>query len=389
MNTTYESKRIQTLVIGGGQAGLSVGYYLKKRRLPFLILDANSRIGDAWRNRWDSLRLFTPARYCGLPGLPFPGRGDAFPTKDDMADYLQTYAKRFQLPVLNGIRVDTLTADQGRFIVTAGEQRFEADNVVVAMANYQTPKTPAFAKNLNKAIVQMTAHEYRNPSQLRDGGVLIVGAGNSGADIGVEVARTHPTWLSGKESGHVPFYIDTFIARHFLVRIMRFIGHHVLTTGTPIGRKVRPNMLAHAAPLVRVKPLDLISAGIERVPRVVGVQNGQPLLADNRVLDVKNVIWCTGFDHGFPWIKLPVFDEHGEPKHERGVTQAPGMYFVGLHFLYSMTSATLFGIGRDANRVVKALHSRARTQKRETLGHHRGIDSGLRGSLSASTMYHG
>jgi putative flavoprotein involved in K+ transport len=369
MNTGYESKRIQTVVIGGGQAGLSVGYYLAKRGLPFLILDANERIGDAWRNRWDSLRLFTPARYAGLPGLPFPGRGDAFPTKDDMADYLQSYAKHFQIPVRNGIKVDTLTKDEDRFVVTAGGQRFEAENVVVAMANYQSPRTPAFARDLDKGIIQLTAQDYRNPSQLQDGGVLIVGAGNSGADIGVEVARTHQTWMSGKESGQVPFYIDSLMARFFLVRIVRFIGHHILSVSTPIGRKLRPKLLSQAAPLVRVKPWDLINAGIERVPRVVGVENGRPLLSDNRTLDVKNVIWCTGYDPGFPWIKIPVFDENGQPVHDRGVvTQVPGMYFVGLHFLYSMSSSTLFGIGRDANRVVRAVQSRLRALERGTVG---------------------
>jgi len=236
---------------------------------------------------------------------------------------------------------------------------------VVAMANYQTPRTPAFARDMDKGIVQLTAHDYRNPSQLQNGGVLIVGAGNSGADIGIEVARTHRTWMSGKESGHIPWDIDTFIARFFLVRIMRFIGHHILSVGSPIGRKLRPKLLSHAAPLVRVKPWDLINAGIERVPRVVGVQNGRPLLADNRTLDVKNVIWCTGYDRGFPWINLPVFGEGGQAVHESGVvTQVPGLYFVGLHFLYSMTSATLFGIGRDANRVVKAVQSRVRVRQR-------------------------
>src|SRR5215471_14603157 len=125
MNTLQHAEYIDTIVIGGGQAGLAVGYHLQRQHLPFLIIDANPRIGDAWRNRWDSLRLFSPARYCGLPGLPFPGQGDAFPTKDDMADYLQVYAKHFQLPIQNGIKVDTLTTDRGRFVVTAGEQHFE------------------------------------------------------------------------------------------------------------------------------------------------------------------------------------------------------------------------------------------------------------------------
>ena len=368
MNLQKESKRIQTIVVGGGQAGLLVGYHLAKRGLPFVILDANQRVGDAWRNRWDSLRLFTPARYARLPGFTFPARGDVAPTKDEMADYLEAYAKRFQLPVRTGVKVDSLTKEGDRFVVTAGDMRLEAENIVIAMANYQKPRVPAFARDLDPGITQLHAHHYRNPSQLQEGGVLIVGAGNSGADIAVEVARTHRSWMSGKESGHVPFRVDSIMGRFVMVRLMRFIGHHILTVSTPIGRKLRPKMLAHAAPLVRVKPVDLINAGIERVPRVVGVRNGLPLLADDRTLDVKNVIWCTGYDHGFPWIKLPVFDTHGEPIHERGVvTQMPGMYFLGLHFQYSMTSATLFGIGRDAHRVAKAIQSRIRSQGSEII----------------------
>ena len=358
--------RIQTIVIGGGQAGLAVGYHLAKRRLPFLILDANQRIGDAWRNRWDSLRLFNPARYAGLPGLAFPARGDSFPTKEQMADYLADYSKRFLLPVRNGIKVDRLWKEGDRFIITAGREYFESENVVVAMANYQVPRVPAFAGELDTGIVQLHSHEYRNPSQLQEGGVLVVGVGNSGAEIAIEVARTHRTWISGKETGHIPFRIESFIARNFLVRLVRFVGHHVLTVSTPIGRKVRPKMLAKAAPLVRVKPQDLIDAGIERVPRVVGVRNGRPLLADDRTLDVNNVIWCTGYQPGFSWIQLPIFGEDGRPDHERGIVKRmPGMYFVGLHFLYAMSSATLIGVSRDAERVVKALASRPVGQESE------------------------
>lgn len=359
---SYDSNRIQTIVIGGGQAGLSVGYHLAKRGLPFLILDANQRVGDAWRNRWDSLRLFNPARYAGLPGLRFPARGDTFPTKQQMADYLVDYTQRFHLPVRNGVRVESLRKEGDWFVMTAGSHRFESENVVVAMANYQVPRVPAFACDLNPSIVQLHSHEYRNPSQLQEGSVLIVGVGNSGADIGMEVARSHPTWISGKESGHIPWPIDSVIARFALVRVVRFLGHHILTVRTPIGRKLRPKMLSLASPLVRVKPKDLVNAGIERVPRVVGTRNGLPLLADYRTLDVKNVIWCTGYEHGFPWIDLPIFGENGEPIHDRGiVANAPGMYFVGLHFLYAMTSATLLGIGRDSARVAKAIELRTQS----------------------------
>ena len=266
----------------------------------------------------------------------------------------------------NGVKVDSLSKEGQRFVTTAGNLRFESENVVVAMANYQVPRVPEFAHDLDPSIVQWHSHDYRNPAQLKDGGVLVVGVGNSGADIGLEVAQTHPTWMSGKETGHIPFRIESFIARNFLVRLVRFVGHHVLTVSTPIGRKVRPKMLAKAAPLVRVKPQDLIDAGIERVPRVVGVRNGRPLLADDRTLDVNNVIWCTGYQPGFSWIQLPIFGEDGRPDHERGIVKRmPGMYFVGLHFLYAMSSATLIGVSRDAERVVKALASRPVGQESE------------------------
>jgi putative flavoprotein involved in K+ transport len=360
MKIQEKTKRIHTVVIGGGQAGLAVGYHLARRGLRFVILDAHKRVGDAWRNRWDSLRLFTPARYAGMPGLPFPGRSDLAPTKEQMADYLEGYAKRFSLPVRSGTRVERLGKRGGRFEVTAGGERFEAENVVVAMANYQTPYVPEFARDLNPCIVQLHSHEYRNPGQLRKGGTLVVGVGNSGADIAMEVSRTHPTMISGKESGHIPFPIDTLFARLFLVRLVRFVGHHVLTLSTPIGRKLRPKLLSRAAPLVRVKPKDLVAAGIERVSKVAAVRTGLPVLADGRALEVTNVIWCTGYRPGFSWIDLPIFGEGGKPVHDRGVVaNAPGMYFVGLHYLYSMTSATVIGVGRDAERVARAIASRS------------------------------
>jgi putative flavoprotein involved in K+ transport len=356
------TNRVQTIVIGGGQAGLSVGYYLQKRRLPFLILDANQRIGDAWRNRWDSLRLFTPARYA-LPGLRFPARGDSFPTKDQVADYLVQYARKFHLPVRNGIRVERLSKEGGRFIIDAGTERFESENVVVAMANYQLPYTPDFARELDPEIVQLHSHHYRNVSQLKPGKVLVVGLGNSGGDIALEIARTHSTAISGKETGHIPWPIDSFMARNLFIRLVRILGHYILSVNTPIGRKVRPKMLHQATPLIRVKPKDLEAVGIERVPRTVGVHNGLPLLADGRKLEVKNIIWCTGYQHGFPWIDLPIFDKHdGDLMHKQGVVEnVPGLYFVGLHFLYAMSSASLIGVGRDAERIVKHITRRVRT----------------------------
>lgn len=354
-----DPERIETVIIGGGQAGLSVGYELSRRDRQFVILDARDRIGDAWRTRWDSLRLFTPARYDGLPGMRFPGRGDATITKDQMAEYLESYADRFRLPVRTGVTVDRVSRNGDGFSVWAGDRRIRAKNVVVAMANYQEPWTPDFAAELDPGIVQFHSHEYRNPSQLGDGGVLVVGAGNSGAEIALELAGERPTWMAGKEFGHVPFRIETIAARFVLIRIVRFVGHHVLTVRTPIGKKVGPKLRAGAAPLVRVKPKDLVAAGIERVPRVVGVRNGLPLLEDGRALEVANVVWCTGFRPGFSWIDLPVLGERDEPLHRRGIVASqPGLYFVGLRFLYSATSDTVTGVGRDAERIARHIASR-------------------------------
>jgi len=351
-------ERFGTVVVGGGQAGLSVGYHLARRGLPFVILDANDRIGDAWRNRWDSLRLFTPGRYSALPGMPFPGIPHAFPTKDEVGDYLERYMARFELPVRTGIRVDRLSRDGGRFEISAGERRFEADNVVVAMATHQVPWVPPVARELDPSLVQLHAADYRNPSQLRDGSTLVVGVGNSGAEIAVELARSRRTWLAGRETGHVPVNIDGLVARHvFQPLLFGLIGHYVLTVNTPIGRRVRPRLLAQGAPLVRIKPKDLAAAGVERVPRLVGVRDGLPVLEHERALDVENIIWCTGFRPDFSWIDLPVFeDDRREPIHRRGIVDSePGLYFVGLFFLYAMSSGFFRGVGRDAEYVVKAI----------------------------------
>jgi putative flavoprotein involved in K+ transport len=350
-----------TIVIGGGQTGLVTGYYLAKQKRDFVILDANQRTGDSWRERWDSLRLFTPARFDGLPGMSFPAPGSTFTTKDEMADFLEAYASRFDLPVRHSVKVDGLTREGDRFLISSGDKRFEATNVVVAMSNCQVPWVPPFAAELGRDTVQITSKGYKNPSQLRDGPVLVVGAGNSGADIAIDVAQSHATLMSGKETGHIPFRIETFIARNLLLRLVRFIGHRVITIGTPVGRKLRPKMLHMAPPLVRVKPKDLTAAGVERVPRVVGVQDGRPVLEDGRVVDVANIIWCTGYRPGFSWIDLPILGDRQEPDHEAGIVASqPGLYFVGLHFLYSLTSETINGVPRDAKRIAQHIAARDR-----------------------------
>jgi putative flavoprotein involved in K+ transport len=232
-------ERFETVIVGGGQAGLAVGYQLARRGRRFVILDANQRVGDVWRGRWDSLRLFTPARYDGLPGCPFPGPAWSFPTKDEVADYLEAYAARFELPVQTGVRVDRLSRDGERYVVAAGERRFQADHVVVASGAYQRPRIPAFAAELDPGILQLDPNRYRDPSQLPGGGVLVVGAGNSGAEIAFEVSRTHPTWLSGPDTGHIPVRPGSRWDR-LLTPPFWWFASRVLTVQTPIGRKVRP-----------------------------------------------------------------------------------------------------------------------------------------------------
>lgn len=364
MNGERTSQHFQVVVIGGGQAGLSVGYCLARRNLSFVILEERQRIGDSWRSRWDSLRLFTPAKYDGLVGMPFPADPQYFPTKDEMADYLENYVRHFELPVRTGMRVERVRRDGNRYTVTAGGQQMTADHVVIAMATYQQPRLPACAASLDPAITQMHSSEYMNPGQLQPGDVLIVGAGNSGAEIAVELARTRRVFLSGRHPGHVPFRIEGAAARVLVPFIFRVVFHRVLTVDTPLGRRARPSVIAKGGPLIRVKPSDLDAAGVKRTPRVEGAREGKPLLVDGSTLDVSNVIWCTGFTPGFSWLELasPVCGADGEPTHDRGIVPGePGVYFVGLHFLYAFSSTMIHGVGRDAERIADVVASRIKT----------------------------
>jgi putative flavoprotein involved in K+ transport len=347
-NNSGVTGTLDTMIIGGGQAGLAMGHYLKSQGRKFVVLDENPRVGDAWRLRWDSLRLFTPAKYDGLPGAPFPADPLSFPSKDDVAAYLEGYAARFELPVLNGVRVERLWREADRFIAASGGQRWEAHNVVVATGSSQSPKVPGFASELAPSIVQIHSSEYRNPAQLQEGPVLVVGLGNSGAEIGIEVCRTHRTLLAGKPSGEIPVKHGRTAAR-FVLPLVRFLGLHVLTLGTPIGRKAAPAVKAHAAPLIRTKSKDLAAAGVRFVPRVAGVENGLPVLADGTRLEVSNVIWCTGFQDDFGWIDPAMLDHGGLPLQRRGVAvDSPGLFFLGQEFMYAAVSATLPGSCRDA-----------------------------------------
>jgi putative flavoprotein involved in K+ transport len=348
-------EQFETVIVGGGQAGLAAGYYLARRGCPFVILDASTRVGDPWRQRWDSLKLYSPASHDGLPGLRFPAPRSSFPTTHEMADYLEEYAAHFELPVRSSTAVDALSKEGERYVLSAGEQTFEADNVVVATGVMQKPILPSFAPELDPRITQLHSSDYRNLSQLQEGSVLVVGASHSGADLAHEAAAKHHTILSGVDTGQIPASIESRRGR-LAFRALFFAGSHILTMDTPMGRKMRPHVRHGGAPLLRYRKKDLLAAGVERtLSRTVAVQDGLPMLDDGRVLDVQNVVWCTGFRPDYAWIRLPLaIGDDGYPVQYRGVVaSSPGLYFVGMLFLHSFTSMLIAGASRDAERVAK------------------------------------
>lgn len=337
---------------------MAAGYHLRRRGLPFVIVDENERVGDAWRSRWDTLRLFTPARYDALPGMPFPGPSSAYPAKDEAADYLEAYAREFGLPVRTGITVHRLSATRDHFEALCGEEVLLAENVIVATGAYHDPRVPAFAAALDPTIVQLHSRGYRNRTQLQEGGVLVVGAGNSGAEIAIELAGHHPTWLSGPDTGQEPTAAGSIPDRLF-TPIMWLIATR-LTVRTLMGRKLRDHFLdpPRGIPLGRVRHKDIVAAGIERVGRTTAVRDGYPLLEDGRVLEVSNVIWCTGYTADFSWIDLAFPTHQGFPIQDRGIVESvPGLYFIGLLFLHSLSSALLGGVGRDAEHIADHIAS--------------------------------
>jgi putative flavoprotein involved in K+ transport len=313
--TMAQIERYETVIVGGGQAGLSVAYHLKKQGRSFVLLDASERIGDSWRNRWDSLRLYSPAFRDGLPGMPFPAPRSTYPTKDEMGDYLEAYAARFELPVRSGTAVETLTMEGGRYSANAGNERFEADNVVVATGVFKKPYTPE---------------------------------------------------LSGTDTGQIPVPIESRRGR-LGFRVLVFAGTHLLNADTPMGRKMRPHVRHGGGPLLRYRRKDLLAAGVERViGRTAGVKRGLPVLDDGRVVDVRNVVWCTGFRPDFSWIRVP-FESgaDGYPVQYRGaVASSPGLYFTGLPFLHSFASMLIAGSARDAERVARHIVEK-RTPRRQ------------------------
>jgi putative flavoprotein involved in K+ transport len=339
-------ERFETVVIGGGQAGLAVGHHLAARGADFVILSDEVRVGDSWRQRWDSLRLFTPARYSGLPGLRFPALPGHLADKDEVADYLERYAERFDLPVCSQSRVRSLVWDGERYALLTDDHdlAIEADNVVVATGAFQRPRVPDVSRRLARAIRQLHSSEYRNPFVLPDGPVLVVGAGNSGAQIALELARYRKVWLAGRETGHLP---RTLLGRDLFDWIWPLMARG--TASTRLGRRMRAKIRQGGDALIGIPERELKRAGVVRVGRLEEERGGLPVCGD-RVLPPSVIVWCTGFGPDYGWIDLPVFGDDGYHRHQRGVvTEMPGLFFLGLRFQHRLSSSLIGGVGEDAD----------------------------------------
>jgi putative flavoprotein involved in K+ transport len=351
-----------TLVIGAGQAGLAAGYYLQRAGVHFALLDAAEEIGAAWKQRWDSLRLFTPARYNSLPGMPFPGERYSLPTKDEVAEYLKAYAKRFDLPVRLRTGVRSLRRDGDAYTVTtASGASLTARSIIVATGANQQPYVPAFAAGLKPELLQLHSSAYRRPSQLPDGGVLVVGAGNSGAQIALELADSaRRVVLSGPDTGSLP--------RRFLGRdIYDWLWPTLMrpSVDSALGRRLMRGRLFAGDPLIGMSASSLAHPNLTRAGRTVGVRGGLPLLDDGSVVEgIVAVVWCTGFRPDFGWIELPVLGLDGYPVHRRGLApDAPGLAFLGMRYQYRVGSALLGGVGEDAAYVVSQTLKFLRSQR--------------------------
>ncbi len=337
-----------TVIIGAGQAGLSAAYYLKKLDDDFIILDDGHQIGDSWRLRWDSLRLFTPAQHDSLPGFPIPAKKGSLPTKEEMADYLSNYAAKYAFPFQMDTKVIELNKSVDCYEIITSKGKVYADQVIVATGTNQSAYIPAFASELDKRIIQIHSSEYKNPKLFPASDTLVVGAGTSGVEIAIELSKSRSTMISGRGTPHIPDFIFRYFGRPYW-----WFAHHVLTIRTPIGRKVQPKIISGGAPLISVSLENLKEAKIEQLPRLTGVKQGWPQTEDGRILKVASIVWATGFKPDFSWIKFDIVGQNGWPQTHRGISKKyGGLYFVGMVFQYALTSGLVGGVSRDAAFVV-------------------------------------
>lgn len=328
------------IVIGGGQAGLAIGYHLAQQGRRFTILDAAEGPAAAWRERWDSLTLFTPARHDSLPGLPFPGDPDHYPTRDEVVAYLTEYARRFDLPIEYDSRVRAVQRQGDGYLVTLDDRAYTADQVVVATGPFQTPRTPALAAHLDPAVVQLHSSAYRSPEQIPAGPVLVVGGGNTGFQIADELSTTREAHLSiGARQTPLPqrpFGRDIF---SYLVAT----GLMNKTRDSRLGRRLRDRET-----LIGSSPRAARRKGIHLHGRTTGADGRSVKFTDGTSLEIATVIWATGFGLDHAWIDAPIFDANGALEHDRGVTRSPGLYFLGLPWQHTRGSALLGWVKDDA-----------------------------------------
>ena len=348
----------EVVVIGAGQAGLEMGYFLARQSGRFVILDRADSLAAAWRDRWDSLTLFTPRRYNSLPGLPFPGDPDGYPSRDEVIAYLEQYAERFELPIELNSAVRRLTAENGRFVLEVDGKTIEADQVVVATGPFQTPYVPEVADRLSPEVFQTHSTGYRKPSDVPGRTALVVGGGNTGFQIAKELSATHRVYLSvGSRQMPLP---QRLLGRDLFWWLTKF---RLLqkTVESRLGRRMRERDT-----LIGSTPRELRRRyGVELKPRVVGASGRTIRFADGSELEVDAVIWATGYRPDHSWIELPVFDAHGRVVHRRGVTNVPGLYFLGLTWQYTRGSALIGWVKDDAEFIAEQIAARQAVDSRE------------------------
>jgi putative flavoprotein involved in K+ transport len=335
------TERLEVVVIGAGQGGLAMGYFLKSQGLRFLIVEASDSSGAAWRSRWESLVLFTPRRYDSLPGLPFPGDPDGYPTRDEVIAYLERYAETFDLPIQLNSPVRSMTKNDGVFVLEIDGRTIEAEQVVVATGPFQAPYVPELAEQLAPDVFQIHSTAYRDASQIPEGAVLVVGGGNTGFQIAKELSSTHQVHLAvGSRQTPLP---QTILGRDLFWWLTK-VGLLNKTVESRIGRRLRDRET-----LIGSSPRELRRRyGVDLKPRVVHASGQTVTFADGTELKVDAVIWATGYRADYSWIKLPVSDSKGDARHRRGVTDVPGLYFLGLTWQYTRGSALLGWVKEDA-----------------------------------------
>jgi len=338
----------EVVVIGAGQAGLAMGYYLAGQGRRFIILERSDSVAPAWRERWDSLTLFTPRRYSSLPGLPFPGDPDGYPTRDEVIAYLERYVETFELPTEFNSNVRRLSQEDGRFVFELEGRTMTADQVVVATGPFQTPSIPKLAEELDPDVWQAHSTGYRRPSDVPEGTVLVVGGGNTGFQIAKDLSSTHEVILSvGSRQSPLPQRLAGRDLFWWLAKT------HILSTTVESRLGSR---LQHRDTLIGSSPRELKRRyGVELRPRAIRASGRTVAFEGGSEVEADAVIWATGYRPDYSWIDLPIFDSSGRLRHRRGVTDVPGLDFLGLTWQHTRGSALIGWVKDDAQFIAERI----------------------------------